>query len=70
MTTIAKSNNQQAQTSVSSLDNELRTAVRRVMDSQSVVQSDVAKVQEILDRKTMQIRTPFFEKVRRAKEVG
>jgi hypothetical protein len=54
----------------SSLENELLKAVRKVMDNQLVVEADVAKVQEILDRKAFQIRAPFAEKIRRAKIAG
>ena len=70
MTTATKPTAIPAQTVTSSLDDELRSAVRRVMISVDVLDGDVAKVQEILDRKAFQIRAPFFEKVRRAKEAG
>lgn len=52
---------------IPTIDVELRTAVRKVMDSSSVTAEDVARVQEILDRKASQIRAPFIEKVRRFK---
>jgi hypothetical protein len=50
-----------------SLETELKSAVRRVMNGQAVEARDVAKVQEILDRKAFQIRAPFIEKLRKAK---
>jgi hypothetical protein len=50
------------------LDDELRSAVRGVMGAETVTQNDLAKVQELLDRKAALVRAPFTEKVRRIKE--
>jgi hypothetical protein len=52
----------------SNLDSQLRSAVREVMTAEVVKPSDLAKVQELLDRKAASARAPFSEKVRRIKE--
>ncbi|MBW8709056.1 MAG: hypothetical protein JF627_07340 [Alphaproteobacteria bacterium] len=54
-------------TEAPSLEAELKTAVRKVMNNHLVVEADIAKVQEILDRKATPMRAPFLERVRRAK---
>jgi hypothetical protein len=50
------------------LDSQLRSAVREVMGAEMAKQGDLAKVQELLDRKASSARAPFSEKVRRIKE--
>ena len=50
------------------LEEQLREAVRNVMSATSVTQQELAKVQEILDRKAALMRAPYSAKVRRIKE--
>jgi hypothetical protein len=50
------------------VDDQLRSAVRHVMGASIVTQNDLARVQELLDRKAALARAPFQEKVRKIKE--
>lgn len=50
------------------VDSQLRDAIREVMSADPVTKDDLAKVQQLLDKKAALIRAPFSEKVRRIKE--
>lgn len=51
-----------------SLETELRDAVRKVMAADTAENNDLAKVQELLERKAASLRAPFSERLRRVKE--
>jgi len=53
-----------------SLDDELREAVREVMESQGLNPAAIARVEMLADRKAHAWRAPFAEKIRRIKESG